>query len=146
MVKAEKISDDKVKCAVPRYTKPDVLEVELTFNGQDFTNDNKTYGFFDPFVLDVQPRLISTSGSTRVRLIGFGYVNSGQLKSKIHHVMRGDFACSGNECTQSAEYIDKKTIETGTFPRSSVNFKDNNENVMQEGMAVEASVLNNVFT
>ncbi len=33
MVKAEKIADDKVRCAVPRYTKPDVLEVELTFNG-----------------------------------------------------------------------------------------------------------------
>ncbi len=96
-------------------------------------------------MLDVQPRLISTSGSTKVRLIGFGFVNSGQLKSKIHHVMRGEFVCNG-ECTWPSEFIDKKTMESPTFPRSQVLFKDNNENVMSEGMAIEASVLNNVFT
>lgn len=76
-VKGERISDDKVRALIPRFTRPDVLHVEVTFNGQDYTNDNQTYGYFDPYVLRVEPRLISTKGTTKVRLIGFGFVNSG---------------------------------------------------------------------
>jgi len=72
-----RISDEKLRVAVPKYSKPDVLNVEVTFNNQDYTHHNQTYGFFDPFVLDVQPRLISTTGSTKIRLIGFGFVNAG---------------------------------------------------------------------
>lgn len=76
---------------MPKYTKPDVLHVEITFNAQDYTHDNQTYGFFDPFILDVKPRLISTKGTTRIRLYGFGFVNAtgGELKSMFHHVQRG---------------------------------------------------------
>jgi len=47
------VSDTLIKCKIPKYTKPDVLRVELTLNGEDFTNDKKTYGYFDPYVLDV---------------------------------------------------------------------------------------------
>jgi hypothetical protein len=71
------MSDERVRALIPRFTRPDVLHVEVTFNGQDYTNDNQTYGFFDPYVLRVEPRLISTKGTTKVRLIGFGFVNSG---------------------------------------------------------------------
>jgi hypothetical protein len=39
-VKGERISDEKVRAKVPKYTKPDVLNVEITFNGQDYTHDN----------------------------------------------------------------------------------------------------------
>jgi hypothetical protein len=39
-VKGEKVSDDKIRCVVPKYTKPDVLPVEVTLNGQDYTHDN----------------------------------------------------------------------------------------------------------
>lgn len=83
-VKGEKVGEDRVKVKVPKYTKPDVLPVEVTFNGEDYTHDNNTYGFFDPFILDVIPRLISARGTTRVRLYGFGFVNSStsELKSK----------------------------------------------------------------
>jgi hypothetical protein len=85
---------------VPKYTKPDVLPVEITFNGQDYTNDNKTYGFFDPYILDVYPRLISPKGTTKVRLYGFGFVNSTgtDLKTKIDSVSRGNLTCSNSEC------------------------------------------------
>jgi len=55
-----------VRCKVPQYTKPDVLDVELTINDESYTSDNKTYGFFDPFVIDAIPRLIATDGSTKV--------------------------------------------------------------------------------
>jgi len=77
----ELVSSETVRCKVPEYTKPDVLEVELTINGESFTSDNQTYGFFDPFVLDAVPRLIATDGSTTVAIEGIGFVNSGQEKA-----------------------------------------------------------------
>ena len=75
-VKGAWINETAVRCAIPKYTKPDVLRVELTLNGQDYTNDKKTYGYFDPYVINVEPRLISVDGTTRVSIIGFGFVNS----------------------------------------------------------------------
>jgi len=142
------VADDRVRCKVPKYTKPDVLQVELTFNGQDYTHDNQTYGFFDPYVLDVKPRLISTKGTTKVRLYGFGFVNSTgtDLKTKFGTVYRGDLSCSGNSCTMMATYIDKSTIETPTFSQKEVYHKDNGDNIKLDGMTVEASVYGNMFT
>jgi hypothetical protein len=32
-LKAERISDEKIRVAIPKYSKPDVLKVEATFNG-----------------------------------------------------------------------------------------------------------------
>lgn len=82
-IQAELVDSATVKFLVPKYTKPEVLRVELTLNGKDYTNDNKTYGFFDPYVLDVQPRLIHTDGSTIVTISGFGFVDSNEIKTKF---------------------------------------------------------------
>lgn len=60
----EVISSTKVIVTLPLFAKPDVLVVELTLNGVDFTNNKKTYGFFDPFLIDVRPKLISNAGTT----------------------------------------------------------------------------------
>jgi hypothetical protein len=65
-VKAQLVSSTQVKCKVPQYTKPDVLNVEVTVNGESYTNDNKTFGYFDPFVLDANPKLLASDGSTNV--------------------------------------------------------------------------------
>jgi len=65
---------------VPKYTKPDVLKVELTLNGHDYTNDKKDYGYYDPYVIDVYPKLIAVDGSTKIKIKGIGFVNSGELK------------------------------------------------------------------
>jgi hypothetical protein len=32
-VKGERLSDEKIRVAIPKYSKPDVLKVEATFNG-----------------------------------------------------------------------------------------------------------------
>lgn len=45
-----------------------------------------------------------------------------------------------------ADYIDKSTIESGTYPQSSVYFSDNGTNIQLDGMAIEASVVGNAFT
>ena len=95
----------------------------------------------------MSPRLISTKGTTRVRLHGFGFVNaSSDLRTKLHHVGRGNLTCAGSNCIQVAEYIDKATIESPTYPQSSVSFSDNGANILLNGMAIEASVVGNAFT
>ena len=66
---------------MPRYTKPDVLKVEVTVNDESYTNDNKTYGFYDPFVTDANPKLLAVDGSTKVNIVGIGFVNSGETRA-----------------------------------------------------------------
>lgn len=63
-VHAEKLNDNTIRCPIPKYTQPDVLRVEVSVDGNEYTNDNNTYGFFDPYILDVQPRLIHARGTT----------------------------------------------------------------------------------
>lgn len=45
-----------------------------------------------------------------------------------------------------ADYIDKTTIESPTFPQNVVNYQDNGQNVMWDGMATEGCVYGNTFT
>jgi len=47
------ISSSQIEVEIPKYTKPDILPVEISFNERDYTNDKVTYGFYDAFVLDV---------------------------------------------------------------------------------------------
>jgi hypothetical protein len=46
------VSSNTIIAKIPKYTTPDVLKVEVSMNGLDFTNDNKTYGYFDPYLID----------------------------------------------------------------------------------------------
>ena len=73
--------DGAINCLAPKYTKPDILRLEVTLNGFDYSHDNKTFGYFDPYVIDAQPRLLSVDGSTEVTIKGIGFVNSGETKA-----------------------------------------------------------------
>lgn len=110
-------SPSRIKVKVPKYTKPDVLRVELTLNGADYTHDNKTYGFYDPYVIDVQPRLISVDGSTQVTIRGIGFVDSGETKGKFTNSTAA-LQCdnSGSPCMHSAVFVDKNHIRMNTWP------------------------------
>jgi hypothetical protein len=69
-VKAQWLNESFVKVKIPKYTKPDVLRVELTLNGKDYTNDGKTYGYFDPYVLNADPdsSLLKAQQSSELRV------------------------------------------------------------------------------
>ena len=56
-----------------------MLKVEVSMNGDDYTTDGLTYGYFDPYILEVHPRLISTTGNTVVKVKGIGFVDSGEV-------------------------------------------------------------------
>lgn len=71
----------KVTCKIPKYPAPETLLVDVSFNDLDYTADNVTFGFVDPYVLGISPRLISTHGTTKVNLTGYGFVQLEEAKS-----------------------------------------------------------------
>lgn len=88
------ISSSVIVAKIPKYTKPDVLQVEVSMNGLDFTSDNKTYGYYDPYLIDAQPRLISVNGTTVVTVTGLGFVDSGEVKTLFSNKTQ-PITCSG---------------------------------------------------
>lgn len=111
--KAIFVDSSLVRCKVPQYTKPDVLFVEVTVNGESYTNDNKTYGYFDPFVLDADPKLLATDGTTNVQVKGLGFVNSGETRVAFGNGT-SPLTCNGL-CAKQASFVDKHTLASGTF-------------------------------
>jgi hypothetical protein len=146
-VQASFSTSDLIHCPVPRYTKPDVVNVEVTINDESFTNDNKTYGFFDPFVLDAEPRLLAVDGSTNVDIIGIGFVNS-EDSSGLFNNRTFPIVCSdaGANCTKSATFVDKKTLNIKTFPQADVKYKGSGTSVLWDPMYIDATVLGNEYT
>lgn len=110
------LNESFVQCLIPKYSKPDVLKVELTLNGLDYTADGKNYGYFDPYVVNAFPRLISVEGTTKVSIKGFGFVNSNQTKSLVSSPTTNTLLCGGSPCIKEAIFIDKNTLETNTHP------------------------------
>jgi len=106
------LSYTQIEVHIPKYTKPDILAVDISMNGRDYTNDKVTYGFFDAFVLDVAPRLISKRGGTKLSIRGFGFVNSGssEIATKFGS-KNGALDCNrASPCTVPAKFLDKHTI------------------------------------
>jgi hypothetical protein len=132
---------------VPKYTKPDVLPVEITLDGVDYTNNGQTYGFFDAYLLDVHPRLLSKNGGTTITLSGFGFVDTGAGETKSKFTVKGpnDVSCVVSPCVGEATFKDKHTMTTKSVPQNILNYK-NGTNIGQDGFAVEAAVYNNEFT
>jgi IPT/TIG domain len=104
-VKGQRISDSLIRVKVPKYSKPEVLRVEVTVNGKDWSNDAKTYGYFDPYVIRAEPALISVDGTTKIRIIGFGFVNSTTSKSMVRSPSGYTLVCQGKPCVKDAVYI-----------------------------------------
>jgi len=159
-VKGELGSSELVRCQVPEYTKPDVLSVEVTTNGESYTSDNKTYGFFDPFVLDASPRLIATDGSTQVAIKGIGFVDSGQAKALYGNSSAAVVCAGGSQCIKAATFQDKHTLIAPTFPQSELKYqptgkgKGGNETkedgksqgVLWDPLYIDATVIGDEFT
>jgi hypothetical protein len=146
MIKGEWISNTVIKCKIPKYTKPDVLRVEITLNGEDFTHDGKTYGYFDPYVLDAVPRLINVDGSTKVQIKGFGFVDSGTTQAKFDSEKEHLVTSGKQNAVTDAKFIDKNTLLTNTLPQTALSYEKSGENVWWDAMTIEASVYEGDFT
>jgi len=140
------MSDGTIQCQVPMYTKPDVLPVQVTLNGFDYSNDNVTFGFFDPYVLDAQPKLIAIDGSTKVTLKGIGFVNSGQTQIQFHaRPQQLNCGVDTPACKKPAAFIDKDHIVADTVPQKDMVYADGKP-LSRDPFYVEASVYNDDFT
>jgi hypothetical protein len=80
-VEGEMTSEGKIQCLAPVYVQPDILRLEVTLNDVDYSHDNKTFGYFDPYIIDAYPRLLYVDGSTKVTIKGLGFVDSGETKA-----------------------------------------------------------------
>ena len=147
VIKGTVLSSTQIQVTVPHYPKPDIMNVDVSMNGDDFTNDHVTYGFFDAYVLDVIPKLIPTQGGTKLNVKGFGFVNTEEgIKSKFASKEQGDFTCtSGTPCINSATFIDKNNIETLSQPQDAMAYNNSN-NIGNDPFTVEVSVYGNSFT
>lgn len=150
IVKGIRQSSEVIKCPLPNYPQPDVLNVEVTMNGRDYSNNGHQFGYYDPFVLHVTPKLVSKTGSTRVEIRGFGFVDSskiGGLKVLYDNDV-GDYFCTSNKnkCVVDADYIDKNKISSPTLPFEMFRYADNTKLSSSDPINVEVSVFNDKFT
>lgn len=143
-VKGEYVNSTYVRCLIPKYTKPEELTVEVTFNEQDYTNDGKRYGYFDPYVLNAEPRLISVEGTTKVHIKGFGFVNSSVTKA-LFNSSASSLQCQLQNCVKPAQFISSQELITPTYPQTIVNYL-NSSNVLWDPMNLDAAVYEDDFT
>ena len=68
---------------IPKYPAPETLDVDVSFNDQDYTNNGVKFGFLDPFILGIQPRLLSTHGTTKLNITGYGFVSMEESKQLV---------------------------------------------------------------
>jgi hypothetical protein len=123
------------------------MNVDVSMNGDDFTNDHVPYGFYDAYVIDVKPKLIPDQGGTKLTVKGFGFVNTEEgVKAKLGSKDHGDVSCeTGTPCVVPATFIDKNNIETYSQPQDKMNYQDHN-NIGSDGFTVDVSVYGNQFT
>lgn len=82
----------------------------------------------DPFILDVQPRLISSKGTTIVTVMGYGFVQMEESKSMIS-LNSGNQAlkCSENSICQNIYHVDNEhSAQVGTNAQSTVTLAGQN--------------------
>ena len=142
------LSPTQIQVNVPHYPKPDIMYVDVTMNGDDYTNDHVSFGFYDAYVIDVIPKLISKEGGTNLTVKGFGFVNTEEgVKSKYGSKDKGDFTCNtGSPCIHSAQFIDKNTISTISEPKDVMIYSTNHTGIENDPFTVEVSVYGNSFT
>jgi hypothetical protein len=107
-----------VSCLIPKYPAPETLDVDVSFNDQDFTNNGVKFGYHDPFIDDVQPRLLSAKGTTVLKISGYGFVQLQDSKDQIAFQKdQQTLNCTDTECTKSYTVQNENLCTVGTFPR-----------------------------
>ena len=111
-------SDKKVVTQIPAYPAPETLKVDVSFNGIDYSNDNVEFGFIDPFILSVSPRLINANGNTKLNINGYGFVKTEDSKMLTYYRSQNKtLVCNdGKYCAKVYTVINEKRTVVETFP------------------------------
>jgi len=141
------LKDDKhIICEIPNLSRPEAVEVEITLNGNDYTNDHKFYTYYDAFVLDVVPKFGKREGGTNVSAMGFGFADTGsELECKFGS-KENPLLCKFKDCIVKAKFISDTEVQCTTFAQSDIVYKNTGEPVGDEGFDVEVAVRDRKFT
>ena len=143
------VEKNKIICDAPNINIPEEFNIEASINGgDDYTNNNYNYTYYDPFVLKVEPQMLSQKGNTKVKITGYGFANTGNSMK----VMFGDsdketIKCGTGKCLSSAEYIDSTILNTISKPRNEIIDKVTGKTIdYYKKFPVEVAIYNDDFT
>ena len=146
-VPAERISSTEIHCLVPKYNRPDVVPVEISLDAEYYTSDNKEFGFYDPYVWNVKPRMVSRKGNTTITIHGYGFINTTGKSLKVRYgFLHKKLLCKGAPCVVSGKYVDQHTILAQTLPYGDVVYESTGIPIEKDEFAVEVSVYGDQFT
>ena len=144
------VEKNKIKCNAPNVNIPEEFNVEASINGgDDYTNNNYNYTYYDPFVLRVEPQMLSEKGNTEMKITGYGFANTGSSMK----VMFGDsdeetVHCGGKKClSKEVEYVDSTVLNAFSKPRDDVIDKSTGKPIEHyKKIPVEVAIYNDDFT
>lgn len=140
------VSDTKVLCPIISYSRPEVIVVEVSMNGIDFTNNKMKYTYFDAFVLSVDPRYVTEKGGSVVKVLGYGFADTGSsLKCKFGSLEQ-PLLCKNLDCIVQGKYISDLEIQCVTPARKDVTYKNTGESFGYDAFSVEISIQSDIFT
>jgi hypothetical protein len=145
--KGKYLGPNRLSCLVPQVNIPESFNIEVSFNeGEDFTNNGFTYTFYDPYVIKVEPQMISSKGNTKIKIYGYGFANSGDnLKVKFGSKEK-PIKCNYKSCIVMAEFVSENLIMAETFPREEVYSEIAQDIFGYDRFPVEVSVYNDDYT
>ena len=149
--KGEYLAPDTISCDVPSVSNPDSYNLEASFNnGDDFTNNGLNYTFYDPYVIRVEPQMVSSKGNTTVSIYGYGFADSGKnlkvLFGSENNEEGNKLTCDYKSCVTQGEYVDSHVVKVKTFPRKEIVVDKTGEVLGYDRFPVEVSVYNDDFT
>mmetsp|Transcript_28786 Transcript_28786/g.25974 ORF Transcript_28786/g.25974 Transcript_28786/m.25974 type:complete len:908 (-) Transcript_28786:1267-3990(-) len=144
----KRIDSNTVQCDIPSVSRPEVTQFSITLNGYDFTNDNVTFTFYDAFILALDPPIVPMEGDTKVKVIGYGFADSGYIKVKFE-INEQDLLCGQIEkkpCRYPADYLDSEDLLFVAPPEADVFTSDGKQTIRYKPFSVEASIYGDSFT
>ena len=143
------VENNKIECDAPNVNIPEEFNIEASINGgEDYTNNNYNYTYYDPFVLKVEPQMLSDKGNTEMKITGYGFANTG----KSMKILFGDseeetLKCGQKQCLSEAEYVDSTIFNTVSKPRNDVIDTETGHPIEHyKKFPVEVAIYNDDFT
>jgi hypothetical protein len=140
------VSSTEVICRLPQLSRPETVTVEVSLNGVDFTQDHRTYSYFDAFVLDIAPHYGRNEGGTSISVKGFGFADTGdELLCRFGSKDQPLF-CNGHKCEVKATYVSDTEVVCPSYPQAQVVYQSTGSNIQDDAFDVEVSVHGSKFT
>ena len=150
IMEGEYIENNKIKCDAPNVNIPEEFNVEASINGgDDYTNNNFNYTYYDPFVLKVEPQMLRDNGNTEIKITGYGFANTGDnIEVLFGDSDKETLNCNQGKClSSSVEYIDSTCINAKSIPREKVIDKSTGRPIVNyKKFPVEVAIYNHDFT